>query len=453
MKRRKARSFTSLSILLFFLILSLSGFTSCVVDGTIAVTITNPSDGDTFELGDTITFSGTAVDSEEGDLTGSSLVWTSDKDGQIGTGKSFARDDLSEDSHTITLTATDSDSTTETASVSITIENKGFTPPPEELVFSEYSDEMSGGGAFAIDDDVYMVFNGWIYKLGAGGFEQHFDTGEDTLVLLSSFNVEVLNDKAYIVGGSKNDGCKVKVPSGEEYNCSTDEVWIYDPFEDTLTLSDAHLNNAREVFASGIVDGKIYVLGGWYPNETGGNESTVEVFEGGAWKLVSYTGTYMPVRSPAYATVGDKIYLFGGCLYKDEGGPSSAPCTRKDVQIFDTKTSTFSQGTPMSLDGRHFSGQHTAVRGKYVYVFGGATDHSDEIFDDVAVYDTEADKWMTLANRMTRERKSTGAVVSSDTLYVFGGLTCDPPGVCPGEGGDKTGANSIETGTFVSTEY
>jgi len=91
-------------------------------------------------------------------------------------------------------------------------------------VFSEYSDEMSGGGAFAIDDDVYMVFNSWIYKLGVGGFEQHFDTGEDTLVLLSSFNVEVLNDKAYIVGGSKNDGCKVKVPSGEDYNCSTDEV-------------------------------------------------------------------------------------------------------------------------------------------------------------------------------------------------------------------------------------
>lgn len=452
MKRRKALSCTILIILLFFLMVSLSGFTSCVVDGTLTVTITNPSDGDTFELGDTITFIGTAVDSFEGELSSSSLVWTSAKDGQIGTGKSFDRDNLSEGSHPITLTATDSDSNIETASVLITIENSGFTPPPEELVFSEYSDEMRGGEAFAIDDNVYTVFNGWIYKQGMGGFEQHFDTGVDTLVLLSSFNVEVLNYKVYIIGGSKNDGCKVKVPSGEEYNCSTDEVWIYDPFEDTLTLSDAYLNNAREVFASGIVGDKIYVLGGWYPNETGSNETTVEVFEDGAWKLISYTGTYMPVRSPAYATVGDKIYLFGGCLYKDEGGPPSAPCTRKDVQIFNTKTSTFSQGTPMSLEGRHFSGQHTAVRGKYVYLFGGATDHSDEIFDDVAVYDTEADKWMTLDNKMTRERKSTGAVVSGDTLYVFGGITCDPPGVCPGEGGDKTGAHSIETGTFVSAE-
>jgi hypothetical protein len=51
-----------------------------------------------------------------------------------------------------------------------------------------------------------------------------------------------------------------------------------------------------------------------------------------------------------------------------------------------------------------------------------------------------------------KSEKSTGAVVSGDALYVFGGLTCDPPGVCPGEGGDKTGANSIEVRTFGSAE-
>lgn len=90
-----------------------------------------------------------------------------------------------------------------------------------------------------------------------------------------------------------------------------------------------------------------------------------------------------------------------------------------------------------------------AVRGKYVYVFGRATDLSNYIYDDVAVYDTKADAWMTLDNRMTRERKSTGAVVSGDTLYVFGGIACDPPGVWPGDGGNKTGSHLIETGTLI----
>ncbi len=55
----------------------------------------------------------------------SSLIWTSSIDGEIGTGTSFSRSDLSVGTHTITLTVTDSQGATGTDSVSITINPSG----------------------------------------------------------------------------------------------------------------------------------------------------------------------------------------------------------------------------------------------------------------------------------------------------------------------------------------
>ena len=71
-----------------------------------AVTILSPLSGAIIEAGEEITFSGSATDFQDGELSDDSLVWTSDKDGEIGEGEEFTRDDLSEGEHTITLTAT-----------------------------------------------------------------------------------------------------------------------------------------------------------------------------------------------------------------------------------------------------------------------------------------------------------------------------------------------------------
>jgi hypothetical protein len=71
------------------------------------VSIAAPADSSTFAAGASVSFTGSATDPETGTLTGSSLKWTSDRDGQIGTGTSFSKSTLSSGTHTITLTATD----------------------------------------------------------------------------------------------------------------------------------------------------------------------------------------------------------------------------------------------------------------------------------------------------------------------------------------------------------
>ena len=85
------------------------------------VIISSPHNGAHFEVGEEITFTGSAKDFQDGELTGDSLVWTSDQDGQIGEGNTLTRDDLSEGKHKITLTATNSQEEEGTAAITITI--------------------------------------------------------------------------------------------------------------------------------------------------------------------------------------------------------------------------------------------------------------------------------------------------------------------------------------------
>ncbi|MEA1876775.1 MAG: LpqB family beta-propeller domain-containing protein, partial [Bacteroidota bacterium] len=92
-------------------------------------TITSPPNGATYTEGEEVAFRGSGDDTEDGALTGDSLVWTSSIDGQIGTGGSFTKTDLSVGAHTITLAATDHDGATETDIITITVSG-GILPVP-----------------------------------------------------------------------------------------------------------------------------------------------------------------------------------------------------------------------------------------------------------------------------------------------------------------------------------
>ncbi|TMA69280.1 MAG: DNRLRE domain-containing protein, partial [Deltaproteobacteria bacterium] len=77
-----------------------------IVPSPPVVTITAPAAGTRVFAGTTLTFSGTAMDATDGNLT-AGLRWTSDRDGAIGSGAAFSTSRLSIGTHTITATATD----------------------------------------------------------------------------------------------------------------------------------------------------------------------------------------------------------------------------------------------------------------------------------------------------------------------------------------------------------
>ncbi len=86
-----------------------------------SATITSPLDASSYTQGSTIAFVGGGADCEDGALTGTSLVWTSSRDGQLGTGAAIATTTLSVNTHIITLTATDSAGKTGTSKITITV--------------------------------------------------------------------------------------------------------------------------------------------------------------------------------------------------------------------------------------------------------------------------------------------------------------------------------------------
>ena len=110
--------------------------TASIANTAPAATITAPANGVTVTQGASVAFAGSASDAESGALTGASLVWTSNRDGQIGTGTSFSKTNLTVGTHTITLTARDAQNVADTATRTITVSATAPTNTPPVANFA-----------------------------------------------------------------------------------------------------------------------------------------------------------------------------------------------------------------------------------------------------------------------------------------------------------------------------
>jgi hypothetical protein len=123
------------------------------------VTITQPASGSSFVQGTSISFTGTALDVESGNLT-ASLVWSSSMNGTLGSGGSVSTSSLSAGTHTITATVTDNDGGSASASISITVNAPGAATAQVRVAASTDDAEESATGVMDLTStDLEMVFD------------------------------------------------------------------------------------------------------------------------------------------------------------------------------------------------------------------------------------------------------------------------------------------------------
>ncbi|HET7292121.1 MAG TPA: Ig-like domain-containing protein [Vicinamibacteria bacterium] len=139
---------------------------SITIDGPPVVTITAPANGATFTLGAVVSFAGSASDVEDGSLS-AGLAWTSNLDGDIGTGGAFTRSDLSLGTHTITASATDSRGKLATSAISITIVQRPLVRLDKRVVAGADDAEEKGSGSVSVtSNDLELVTDSSLQTVG-----------------------------------------------------------------------------------------------------------------------------------------------------------------------------------------------------------------------------------------------------------------------------------------------
>jgi hypothetical protein len=134
-----------------------SATTSSGTNAAPTVSIANPVNGASYPEGAAVTFSGSANDAQDGNLS-ASLAWTSSLDGNLGNGATLSRT-LSAGSHVITARVTDSGGLTSSRQVNMTVAAAGVSGPT--LVVRGYKVknikkiDLIWSGATAANVDIY----------------------------------------------------------------------------------------------------------------------------------------------------------------------------------------------------------------------------------------------------------------------------------------------------------
>ena len=195
----------------------------------------------------------------------------------------------------------------------------------------------------------------------------------------------VLNGKVYVMGGFDVGGN------------STATVQVYDPATDTWALAHS-LPHAVNHNSAAVVGGKLYSFG------AGAGETFVYSPTNNSWTAVA-SSNYAHSFTAAVGVINDKIYVAGGA-----GTPS-----QRELEVYDPVANTWTVKAPMSVPRNHTAGG--VIDGKF-YVVGGRFQASST--NALEVYNPQTNTWSTLAPMPTVRSGIAAAVVNND-LWVFGG--------------------------------
>ena len=194
---------------------------------------------------------------------------------------------------------------------------------------------------------------------------------------------------------------------------------MYDPATDTWTKK-RDIPTLRHAFATTVIDGKIYLIGGSVHDQKLGRDVAIDLVEAydpltNRWEKRADMPT---ARGATDAVVVDgKIYVIGG--YNWQWGPLVDKFVTS-IEEYNPKTDQWRELPDMPM--RKFMFASVAIDNE-IYTIGGAhTPGGNRLtrFADADVYNPTTNKWREV-EPMTIP-KATRAVVVKGTIYTLGGL-------------------------------
>ena len=234
-----------------------------------------------------------------------------------------------------------------------------------------------------------------------------------------------LNGKIYVFGGFVPPA-NTTVPLGAAWQPIND-VWQYDPAADSWK-SLAPMPTRRGSALAAEASGKIYVIGGATTVEASKDSfftafgparvlTTNEVYDPATNKWESRTPMTV-ARNHAYGGVVDgKIYVIGGRT----GHAFILSATNTDaVEVYSPVTDSW--GAPRERMPYARSGGAWGTDGKLIYVAGGeiTTNGLVGAYNGIQAYDPAINAWLTLAPMMMPRHGLAGAVIGNEFHLVSG---------------------------------
>ncbi len=177
---------------------------------------------------------------------------------------------------------------------------------------------------------------------------------------------------------------------------------------DTWTTK-ANMPTARNYMTSGVVNGKIYVIGGLaYGDHL---LKTVEAYDPTTDKWVTKTDMPTARRGIAAGVVNDKIYVVGGLVCSNNDSTYTAK-----MEEYDPATDTWTTKASMPTAREHLAAG--VVNGK-IYVIGGSA-----ALNTVEEYDPATNTWTAKASMPTARSDLTASVMNGEIYAIGGG--CSP---------------------------
>ena len=227
----------------------------------------------------------------------------------------------------------------------------------------------------------------------------------------SGFAITVYQNKIYCIGGTVGTGVSMGYVGNNE---------MYDPVSNTWETKTS-MPTPRADLCANLVNDEIYLIGGKkyssvtpFYNETNINE----VYNPANDSWTTKTAIPTPVQGYASTVVDGKIYFMGGSL---QSLPLQNSLTTSASQVYDPKNDTWSSGTALPYAVSY--GAAAATEGfmapAKIYCIGGYS--GGEFSGQAQAYNFENNSWSPVES-MPTPRVYLGLAVVSDVLYAIGGF-------------------------------